>query len=536
MKLSRTAFRLYARYKSQSSDLFKTIPETDLSSVGTWTKTKIAEHQEWLDDGYVRNMICAAARQRFRDAYIPESERDESHEKAIRSAELNCFTYTRMNTEFRQALADAHAQQKSESDTASGSESDTGNDNDRNGAATPSVTIRSNRRKELSRPTEDEVNILNEEWKASLQERMDKDTATELLVTELYIRAEKHLVNLKVKDEETILVMSNLLRLLAPSTAIKWSWEDKAVIKILSKVSKTDDELRGLVAKAIVQHRQSSDLCSGVRRTTQFRLTPLLDPDSRKIRELTVIIFMITDLTPNCMDGRNMFDLGDVAAHRNAILQHMLGKGLPEISFRKAVPVDMFSSGKATLAACVIRGVLSLVRTTSQARTTAEAYNKTLRAYKAMCKRLVPGLYNTKHVELSMKMFIRAMDGTLNIPLALIHPAKFLHDANSIPSTSSLIATLELFRLSEDSTGFLIQEVCEIHTMAWLLFDLQYFDYYEEATRTCTIPKACIKANPFESGENAVGKMSQLLKTNPNHFRQAGRSKTIVIDMSRCST
>ncbi len=522
MKLTRTAFRLYVRYKSRSSELFKPIPETDLSDVGSWTTTKIAEHQDWLNDGYVRNMICSAARQRFRDCYIPESERDEPHELAIRSAETNCSTYTRMNLDFRRALAlSRHF----------GTEIETDSDNNIPLASLPTSTP-SKRREKCLESNEDE--LLTEQWKTSLQERLNKETEAELLVTELYARAEKHLVSLKVKEHETILVMSNLLRLLAPNTAIEWSWEDKAAIEILSKVSKTDDELRGLVARATVQHRQSLKLLTDTRNLNRFKLTNFVDPTVRKIRELTVILFVIADLHPNCLDGRNIFDLADVAAHRNAVLDYMRGKCLPEILFRKSVPVQMFSSGKATLAECVVRSVSGLVPATSttSARTSATAYKNTLRAFKAVCKRLVPGRYNTKHVELNMKTFVRAMDGTLNIPLALVHPAKFLHDVNSVPSPSSLASTLELFRVSDNSTGFLIQEICELNHMAWLLFDLQYFHHYEDATRTCSIPKACVTTNPFEDdNNNAVRQVTQLLRANPERFRRSGQP-TILVNLS----
>src|SRR3982750_788482 len=109
MVLPSAGLRLYIRYKAHSCDLFTDIlakardfrrelhpDHGDLLGSPNWSSHAAHQYEEFINTGFVRNLICYGARKKFRDLYVPVETRDAAHEKAIQNAEENCATYANL--------------------------------------------------------------------------------------------------------------------------------------------------------------------------------------------------------------------------------------------------------------------------------------------------------------------------------------------------------------------------------------------------------------------------------------------------------
>ena len=96
--------KTYFLYKAASSELFLDLPCIDLSGLQLRHPHEVGRLQRRLYIGYERNRRCAELREHYRDHFVPEAERDEKHEDAIREAHARTAFYQDKLTEMAKAL------------------------------------------------------------------------------------------------------------------------------------------------------------------------------------------------------------------------------------------------------------------------------------------------------------------------------------------------------------------------------------------------------------------------------------------------
>ena len=104
MRTQEERLRTYVDYKNVSGDLFRNIEGHDLTSVSSWSTNELVAYQNLLVRGYVRNKECQRLRSYFRDEFVPDSQRDHAHERAIQNAAANVETYEALIRELQKAL------------------------------------------------------------------------------------------------------------------------------------------------------------------------------------------------------------------------------------------------------------------------------------------------------------------------------------------------------------------------------------------------------------------------------------------------
>jgi hypothetical protein len=116
-------------------------------------------------------------------------------------------------------------------------------------------------------------------------------------------------------------------------------------------------------------------------------------------------------------------------------------------------------------------------------------------------------------LDMVLKVFARALAGTIDLTLVVIHPAKFLHTASVLPDADALQAAVNVLRGGTDFLSPVFREIYDIICRARGVFDLQYYSHYEELCRTGVMPPGLASRNPFEDdAENIVCGAMKLMK------------------------
>jgi hypothetical protein len=96
--------RAYVAYKAVSGALFEPIQSKSLADIADWPLSERNRYHRYLLRGYIVNSLCHTRRQHFRDEFVPESLRDEEHEKAINRAKINSRVYESLLNQFAAGL------------------------------------------------------------------------------------------------------------------------------------------------------------------------------------------------------------------------------------------------------------------------------------------------------------------------------------------------------------------------------------------------------------------------------------------------
>jgi hypothetical protein len=504
--LPAAGIRLYARYKANSKDLFTTIRGWDLSELEKWSGEKVLTYQRWLCEGYVRNSICFGARRSFREKYVPEDQRDEGHNNAIRSAEENCATFVRLYRNFRLALSRTNRRTPDSDELAVGPASA------RLGEQSIIATNHDASPHLRTAVTEyDDTGSLMVAWEAAMKERAEKETEIERFVAELYERAEVALRNLKVKDNEVIPILDNLLRALAPSPSVGWDWGNPQAIEILVKRGPvTDEKLAAMVLQAAVEHRKF-ERSLGCMMPPPWSPPKATDPASAAGKNMVTLLFIIGEACSQMMAGRHAWSLTHLIALRECC-KHFATRGeLRNVRLRNPPSQrDYDAGGKACLAELLTRPLPIEPSTMTQ----KAAWTAALRLWKGIVTRHFTGSDPMPFLNCVLVTFAKVLEGTVDFTLALIHPAKFLSNAAILPSADSLVASAKLLRECHDGLISILREIYEVLAAARNVFDLQYYSEYETYYTTGRMPPSLALKNPFEDDdENVLCQVTRMMKS-----------------------
>jgi hypothetical protein len=108
-------------------------------------------------------------------------------------------------------------------------------------------------------------------------------------------------------------------------------------------------------------------------------------------------------------------------------------------------------------------------------------------------------------------MWVRAVEGTLRLDEAIVHPASFLRSLGKRPDDALAGKAYGIYsqirksgeRASDSMTALLIR----VFNVTRFLFDLQYYEHFTDYMRTGHIPKEAATNDPFEDGKTRAGAM-----------------------------
>jgi hypothetical protein len=108
-------------------------------------------------------------------------------------------------------------------------------------------------------------------------------------------------------------------------------------------------------------------------------------------------------------------------------------------------------------------------------------------------------------------MWARAVEGTLRLDEAIVHPANFLRSLGKRPDETLAAKAHGLYtkirqsgeRASDSMTALLVR----VFNVTRFLFDLQYYEHFTDYMKTGHIPKEASTNDPFEDGKTRAGAM-----------------------------
>lgn len=521
--LPTSAIRLYARYKANSKELFQPIHGRDLRALEDWSADEVAAYKECLAEGYVRNSISFGARKKFRDQYVPTEKRDEGHEAAIEAAENNCATYARLYRELLAAVRRVGLSERKDDEPTKHWD---------DGATTPrpqSVETHT------TTAEESDEDILTSAWEAAMKERAERETEVERFVAELYARSENIIRSLKVADTDVIPILDNLLRLLAPSVSVRWEWGDEqATAELVSRGEISDDDLRAMIVKAAVRHRKFERSLDCII-PAKWMPPQTTDATTRGRYHLVTLLFLINECRSQLMSGSYAWSATHLVALRECTKHFRAHGEFRGVPLRKPPSrQELDSGGKALIADILLKPLPTTIMdvvaekdtlVVSRPRhagkkppvpkralrvsdpvpvTQQAAWSEALRVWKGVVRKQFRGSEPPAFLRLVITTFTRVLNGSVDFTTVVIHPAQFLRDAAVIPDAESLAAATHLLRTEGDRLSPMLSEIYKVLTAAEGIFDLQYFDHYEDFAKTGKMPHHLGDRNPFEEDENNV--------------------------------
>lgn len=516
MGLSVKAVSLYFRYKANSSDLFQNPKRTDLSNFHQWTSEAISEHKEWLAKGYLRNCICLGARKKFRDQHVPVEKQDRGHEEAIRSAERNCSFYASEYRRFQRASR--RAQQRRELEMAmrepdDGSTDETADETaEKEGQGGWFHGLEEAEGEGDIDPEEDADDVaLLAAWEASQKVKAEMETDMDRAVSEVYNVALEHFKSLNVREEETFAVMQNLLSALAPSSSANRTWQDVDAQLVISQKAKemTGEDIRSLLVESVVKHRKMVGKLTTVDRMG-YTVPVARDAKTRKQWDIALLLQLIEESQAGSVAGTNGWQLNHFVSLRECAIAFRETGKLPErLPFSKTLPDDFLgSSGKAGIGMMVSGGRPPVFL---PGRVSVEKeFRRVLASFKPIWKSLHIGTPEPEAtVVLVLRVFMRCVEGTVDLPDVLIHPARFLYSHAAMPTVEAVVCvgqmlTVGIAKLDRPMFARLLSEVYSIVRTARQLLDIQYYHYYETYRETGKMLKELAERNPFDEDGNLV--------------------------------
>jgi len=531
MVLSSAALRLYIRYKAHSSDLFKDITASarDLGNFQQWTANEKGEYETWISSGFIRNLICHGARTKFRELYVPAHQRDGAHEKAIRSAEENCATYARLYAELQAAKGRGSCSDaKSHSDTDSDNEQEPRSEP----AAPKATTAPLQRRKsaELAKRQVEEEDIIRA-WKLAMKERADAETEAERVVLRLFERCVVFLNRLRVDDDETLSILAGALYDLAPKAVKKklvqlneqearnglvpdprprirnadceFSWWDSNFLAELKKREDISDEgLEKILLASTIEHRT---VCPKVSRP-RVRVTRLggswitklqkAGADVQRLNlsaDVALLLGVIGELKPQRCMGDYLVRVDLISSYRGVVAEYARTGVMP--------PVEL--SGASHLQKDVIDSRTMLATLYAEGHVHPSVGPPSLRkdkTFRQLLRCLRPLLRKNKceEADVAVRALTRFLDGTVKLPLVLLHPAQFLRDVSGpVTEFGASIARSMARDMDEDYMRHILLEVETVLFTAAALMSVQYHEH--DGTYTPgKAPKWMAEKNPFD--------------------------------------
>ncbi len=488
----------YLRYKSNSSDLFKTIERRDLENLHTWKKNEIEEYDEFLRSGYTRNIRCQQGRILFRDNYIKEEDRDLKHEIAIEEAQRLVEVYASLMIEFQIALKNLPRSEQT--------------------SIQESCTKFETKQKKKKNVKEIQNSCHQEMDDYFINTELQKDPEIKATMKKIYLNLMYLIIDkmdqLKIDESER----SNLL----VDTIERYTqrpWTDSHDIYELVSEKVLDDIrldrctekliLHIIIKSAILKRKTIRD---GVFFDPNIYINRDIMPNFKLFRDAITIMLLLGPICSSLSGIHMEFKVSDLVLTRESIISITntpVSKRFPTIFMADHAPDDIFNSRAMSVASFADRLMHNINNIN-----VVEMKPRTL--FRAVEKKWGGRFtFNTRHFGILTRFFIAAANGLLRWENAIIDPAKFFTDIvalqlNTIPK--KIVAVVYLM-LMKGAYAMTFQSWLDIYYFATLLLERQHPGFAHEYKRTATLPRSD-RGNPFEfDKENEICRATIAIRT-----------------------
>ena len=512
---SSRSIRLYVRYKCHSRDLFREIVGEDLTGVQSWSQERLASYRARLTRGYLENAICYSARKEFKASYVSSDMWDEGHDKAILQAEENCRTYLAlMEKLLRLCPREDHSQDSEDSSDGSSHGRDNGN---REPQKSPAAKIG-----KYERHTAEEAAYLIEQWKKGLEDWAKKESEQERIVMELYEQSKSAMARFKVLEAEQPHVLAILVRLFAPTYEPVWEWSDKEVIAAIAarlalKKTNLDSDLEKDVLKAIVLHRKGHKEFSKGSSLICYVVSEDPSPLDTYTRDTALLLHMLLELDAMSIGGQAAHDVEYYSRIRQYVKDYRRTGAFPSALLLKSAPSPwMFDDREAPMILCKAHRIEEQKNSSMERKPVTGKLNsvgKGVRQMKAAIRSVLRGggIFEPWVDVVIFTMWARAVEGTLRLDEAIVHPASFLRSLGKRPDDTLAARAHRLYsqirlsgpRASDSMTALLVR----VFNVTRFLFDLQYYEHFTDYMKTGHIPKEAAANDAFENRKTRAGSM-----------------------------
>ena len=514
--ISKTGWRLYARYKANSGDLFKNINDIygkSLKDFQSWSPSDIAEYRETLQKGYIRNWRCYTARQTFRDVYVAKDKRDKRHEWAIECAMENCTGFGRLMGELIQNIERAKETQRQK--VHEGREAH--KERDSITAPKTETYIPTTSPQATEHLTSEQisdvanVNALLSAWQENLQRMARETTEAEKKAEILRERCVRILNELgtasKIDDWEAEPILDNVLQDLKH----QFSTHDTDIL---------DTVLRAVVVAAAVTFRKASSLlCRKFGKHCFVHETEELVPHYGEqtwdiVHDALVIRQGQSVLKSTRIGDSPLLNVTQVAELRRWVKMQPR-QSVSQVPLMESLPETFFNDGHILAAAFKSPSFREFAAKDSKSSLTVKRCE---RLFQNCCDKRFQSLMIERWREYLCRAVLLALDGKLIWVDMFDHPIRFLCSVARTPNVSKEALVLFHKKVIGREDGFSsVVTACESSlALAKTLMGLQSEELLDVFNATGVIDLKWLKiGNPFDSPDNP---MSQNCKVSTNEW------------------
>jgi len=514
--ISSKAFRLYLRYKVNSRNLFNRIDDEPASRLSTLRDDDLGLYWKELKSRYAESAICFTARKRYRDLYVPPDQRDAGHEAAINKAGENCRAYAHLLLAVYKEL-----QKRGQLGAKQGGPENTG--------AKGIARKQKRKRRKANDPVaglgdekqrDNGPEGLDETFRQFLEEAQyeaeQQKNVTEELVMAIYTRLEEHLHRLKVTDAEAPQVMISVIVTLLPGLSradfpqTGWDWSDERLITRMGDlVRKTDldeEKVLNAVIKSAVNLRRSTTVMKKIEEGTSEREISL-PPRLTDLEKAAVLLQLVYEAASIGINGLSMHDVPHLVHLRSAAQHYRRTGNFPTLYLKEPLPIAKGRlkldpwDGYVYLAKVISEGIPTQVTCSPLKSTQWAVY---LRSFRSAWRKLnVQRRFTDLFTPLLAKTLAHLMGGTVHVEDVLIHPAKFLQQAEKMPDDRAIAFAYQGFinpgsRRDYNAGEVLMHLTYELVKVARDLYSLQFPDRILKYLNTGRISLLPRERNPFD--------------------------------------